>query len=338
MKNLSAFHKLVFFINNIFALLLVIALFIPYFEPKSFPKISVLSLAAPVLLFTHVLFIAFWILVGFKKQFLLSSFCVLLAITFSYFPYKFSRTVIETENNISVMSYNVRNFNRYLWIDDKDVPNKISKFIADTNPDILCLQEYYNSKEIAINFPYQYVEFRGAKSKTGQAIFSKYKIINKGSLDFKKSRNNAIFADILRDSDTIRIYNIHLESLGIRPDSVYLSEQNSKRLLYRLSESFVKQQAQVEQFVQHKKKCKSNIVITGDFNNTAYSWAYDKIKDDFQDTFLQAGNGFGKTYTLKKYPLRIDFILVSEKFQVNEHQNFKIKFSDHEPILARLSN
>lgn len=313
------------------------ALFIPYIEPKAFPKISVLSLAAPVLLFSHVIFIAFWILVGFKKQFLLSTFCVFLAILFSYFPYKFSRTVTENENSFTVMSYNVRNFNRYLWIDDKEVPRKLSKFIAETNPDILSLQEYYNSKNIALNFPYQYVEFRGKKSKTGQAIFSKYKIINKGSLDFKNSRNNAIFADVLKGSDTIRIYNIHLESLGIRPDSVYLSEQNSKRLLYRLSESFVKQQTQVEQFVQHKKNCKSDIIITGDFNNTAYSWAYDKIKHDFKDTFLQAGKGFGKTYTLKKYPLRIDFILVGEKYQVNEHNNFKIKFSDHEPILARLS-
>ncbi len=313
------------------------ALFIPYIEPKAFPKISVLSLAAPVLLFSHVIFIAFWILVGFKKQFLLSTFCVFLAILFSYFPYKFSSTVTENENSFTVMSYNVRNFNRYLWIDDKEVPRKLSKFIAETNPDILSLQEYYNSKNIALNFPYQYVEFRGKKSKTGQAIFSKYKIINKGSLDFKNSRNNAIFADVLKGSDTIRIYNIHLESLGIRPDSVYLSEQNSKRLLYRLSESFVKQQTQVEQFVQHKKNCKSDIIITGDFNNTAYSWAYDKIKHDFKDTFLQAGKGFGKTYTLKKYPLRIDFILVGEKYQVNEHNNFKIKFSDHEPILARLS-
>lgn len=337
MKNLSVFHKFIFFINNIVALLLVMALFIPYVEPKSFPKISVLSLAAPVLLFVHVLFIAFWILVGFKKQFLLSTFCVLLAITFSYFPYKFSKIVIDNENSFSVMSYNVRNFNRYLWIDDKDLPQKISKFIAETNPDILSLQEYYNSKEIALNFPYQYVEFRGEKSKTGQAIFSKYKIINKGSLDFKNSRNNTIYADILKGSDTIRIYNIHLESLGIRPDSVYLSEQNSKRLLYRLSQSFVKQEAQVEQFVQHKKQCKSDIIITGDFNNTSYSWAYDKIKGDFQDTFLEAGSGFGKTYTLKKYPLRIDFILVGEKFQVNEHKNFKVNFSDHEPILAKLS-
>ena len=338
MKNLSAFQKIIFFINNIFAVLLVLALLIPYMEPKVFPEISVLSLAAPVLLFIHVLFIAFWILFGFKKQFLLSAFCVLLSITFSYFPYKFSRTVTETSNSFKVMSYNVRNFNRYLWINDKNIPHKISQFILENDPDILSFQEYYSSKETELNFPYHYLEFKGEKNKTGQAIFSKYKIINQGSLNFKKSRNNAIFIDVLKGSDTFRIYNIHLESLGIRPDSVYLSEQNSKRLLFRLSESFVKQQAQVEQFVQHKNQCKSDIIICGDFNNTAYSWAYDKIKGDFKDTFLEAGKGFGKTYTLKTYPLRIDFILVGEKFHIDEHENFRVNFSDHEPILAKLSN
>lgn len=338
MKNLSTFQKIIFFINNIFAVLLMVALLIPHMEPKLFPKISVLSLAAPVLLFIHVLFIAFWILFGFKKQFLLSTFCVFLSITFSYFPYKFNQTITETDNSFKVMSYNVRNFNRYLWINDKDVPHKISQFIAENDPDILSFQEYYTSKETALNFPYKYIEFKGEKNKTGQAIFSKYRIIHKGSLNFKNSRNNAIFVDVLKNTDTFRVYNIHLESLGIRPDSVYLSEQNSKRLLYRLSESFVKQQDQVEQFVQHKNQCKYDIIICGDFNNTPYSWAYDKIKGDFQDTFLQAGKGFGKTYTLKKYPLRIDFIFVGEKFQINEHRNFKIKFSDHEPVLARLSN
>lgn len=336
MKNLSIFNKVVVVINNIFAILLLVSITIPYIEPKSFPKISVLSLTAPVILFVHVLFIAYWILIGFKKQFLLSTFCVLLAISLSYFPFKFTRTVVAGENDFTVMSYNVRNFNRYLWINDKNLPRKISQFIEKTDPDILTLQEFYATKETELNFPYKYVEFRGRKNKTGQAIFSNYKIINKGSLDFKNSMNNAIFVDIVRKEDTIRIYNLHLESMGIKPDSVYLSEKNSKKLLSRLASSFTKQQSQVEQFLQHKNQCKFEIIICGDFNNTSYSWAYNKIKGDFKDTFLQAGNGFGKTFTLKKYPLRIDFILADPKFEVDEHKNFSINFSDHEPILARL--
>ena len=75
----------------------------------------------------------------------------------------------------------------------------------------------------------------------------------------------------------------------------------------------------------------------GDFNNTAYSWAYHKLKDDLRDTYLTSGKGFGETYSFNKYPLRIDFILSDKKFKINSHQNFDIRLSDHEPIMARLS-
>jgi endonuclease/exonuclease/phosphatase family metal-dependent hydrolase len=35
--------------------------------------------------------------------------------------------------------------------------------------------------------------------------------------------------------------------------------------------------------------------------------------------------------------LRIDFILADKKFRINEHKNFNIELSDHEPVSARLS-
>lgn len=264
-----------------------------------------------------------------KKQFLLSAICVLLTIFFSYFPYKFNGKKDNTNSSFTVINYNVHLFNRYNWIKNEELPNKISNFITEENPDIIAFQEYFDSKKIHLNFPYKYVGTKG-KSKSGQAIFSKYKIINKGSLNFEKTSNNAIFIDIVKEKDTIRVYNVHLESFGIK------DEKDSKKLLRRLSSSFVKQQPQVEKIITHKEKCKYKIIICGDFNNTAYSWAYNKIKGDFKDTFLQAGKGFGKTFGFHKYPLRIDFILVDEKIEVNEHQNFNIKFSDHEPILAKL--
>jgi len=337
MKNLSFINKLMFIINNIFALLFLASFAIPFISPKTLPVLSVLSLAVPLLLFIHVLFILYWWLVGVKKQFLLSALCILLAIFFSYFPYKFSEKNVISGNNFSVMNYNVRLFNKYQWIEDDNIPQKISEFIKHNNSDILTLQELYPSTDINIDYPYKYIEYRGNKKNFGQAIYSKYKIINKGSLDFTHSNNNAIFADILRGNDTIRIYNLHLESLGIIPNKDYLGEKDSEKMIKRLSNSFVKQQDQVEKFNTHRDQCKYKIIISGDFNNTAYSWAYHKIKSDLKDTFIESGKGFGKTYDFNKYPLRIDFILVDEYFKVNKHKNFDVKYSDHFPIIAKLS-
>lgn len=336
MKKLSLLNKVIYFINNVFALLLFLSIAIPYIRPKSFPIISVLSLTVPFLIFAHFIFIIYWLINGVKKQFILSSICIILTILFSYFPYKFSGKKAVNNSKLSIMNYNVHLFNRYNWIQTKNIPEKISKFIVKNDPDILAIQEYYKSKDNHIKFPYKHLELKG-ESKFGQAIFSKYKIINRGSLNFKNTSNNAIFIDILKENDTIRIYNLHLESMHIKMDSLNLSEKNSKKLLKRISTSFVRQQTQVEQFIAHKENCHYKTIICGDFNNTAYSWVYKKIKDDFQDSFLQAGKGFGKTFDFNKYPLRIDFILASDKFEVIEHKNFNVKFSDHEPILAKLN-
>ncbi|MCF6298066.1 MAG: endonuclease/exonuclease/phosphatase family protein [Flavobacteriaceae bacterium] len=329
MKKLSLFNKIIYFINSVFALLLLLSMAIPYIEPKASPIISVLSLAVPFLIFAHIIFIIYWIVNGIKKQFFLSAICILLTIFFSYFPYKFSDKKEQSDLSFSVMTYNVQFFNRYHWRKNEKLPNIVPDFIAKVNPDIIAFQEYYNSKRILLNFPYKYIEPK-EKINFGLAIYSKYKIINKGSLNFKNSTNNAIFVDILKEKDTLRVYSVHLESIGIK------DEQNSEKLLRRLTSSFAKQQPQVEQILAHTKKCNYKIIICGDFNNTAYSWVYNKMKGDFKDTFLEAGKGFGKTFGFHRYPLRIDFILVDERIEVNEHQNFNVKFSDHEPVLAKL--
>ena len=77
--------------------------------------------------------------------------------------------------------------------------------------------------------------------------------------------------------------------------------------------------------------------MTGDFNNTAYSFIYKEIiGDDLVDTFKEAGNGFGKTYDFKFFPLRIDYILSDKAFTVNGYKTYDVKLSDHYPIKATL--
>ena len=79
------------------------------------------------------------------------------------------------------------------------------------------------------------------------------------------------------------------------------------------------------------------MVIAGDFNNTAYSYVYKLIKADQKDAFVTAGNGFGRTYDFKFFPVRIDFILVDERFDINGFKTFDVKYSDHYPIQAKIS-
>lgn len=142
--------------------------------------------------------------------------------------------------------------------------------------------------------------------------------------------------DIVKQKDTIRVYGLHLQSSGINIDVDQLKKESSESLFKQVGSTFKKQQDQVELFLKHKSNCTYKTIVTGDFNNTAYSYIYKEVKGDFIDTFKEAGNGFGRTYDFKFFPLRIDFILTDEDFTVNGYTTYDVKLSDHYPIKAIL--
>jgi endonuclease/exonuclease/phosphatase family metal-dependent hydrolase len=63
---------------------------------------------------------------------------------------------------------------------------------------------------------------------------------------------------------------------------------------------------------------------------------YKQIKGDLQDAFVEAGNGFGRTYNFRFFPVRIDFILVDDAFEVNSFKTFDVELSDHYPVMSRV--
>ena len=97
------------------------------------------------------------------------------------------------------------------------------------------------------------------------------------------------------------------------------------------------QQLQTELFLKHKNKCNYKTIVCGDFNNTAFSYVYRAVKGDMTDTFKEAGNGFGRTYNFKFFPMRIDFIFADPAFKVNGFKTYDVEYSDHFPIMAKVS-
>lgn len=335
MKNLSLVNKIIFIINSLFAVLLLLSYTIPYIKPAYFPLISVLSLLVPVLLIINNLFLLFW-LVQFKKQLLLSLFCLLFGINYASTFYKFQSKETTSNPQTSVMSYNVRLFNLYQWIKDKNISIKLDEFIKNEKPDILCLQEYYSDSSVEHFYPYKYLYFKDTTRKNGQAIFSVFPIIKKGSLNFEKTSNNAIYVDIIKNSDTLRVYNIHLESQHLNPKKDLVNKENSERLLKSIARTFSKQQAQVALINKHLETNPYKTIICIDLNNSAFSWAYRMLKADFKDDFVEAGKGFGTTFNYNYIPLRIDFILSDPDFEVLSFKKYNVKYSDHFPIKATL--
>lgn len=346
MKNLSWFNKGIFFLNIVLTLVTFIAYVLPFLAPKSFPLLSVLTLFMPFFFILNGLFFLYWA-IQFKKQLIVSGLVLLIGITFINKFYKFSSPEsIKEEKDFTVMSYNVRLLNVFKWIDRDDVPADILNFINDKNPDIVCLQEFSASAHIDLKvYPYRYIYMNGDQIKTGQAIFSKFPILDQGNIIFPNSSNNVIYADIKKGKDVIRVYNMHLQSIKISPDVNeidqnidVINQQKSQMLFIRISKAFKQQQQQAEIFKEHKMKCIYPIVICGDMNNSAFSYVYRSVKGNMKDSFEEAGSGFGETYKFRYYPARIDYIFADEKMSVKKSENFpEFINSDHFPIMARLS-
>jgi len=335
MKKLSVIDKLLFIVNSLLATLLLISYLGYFISPNTYSFFSFLSLVIPFLIIINILFAIYWML-KFKKQFLVSS--IILLIGFQYIAnfFNFSEKKVLLTKDVKIMSYNVRMFNLYNWIDEENVDQKIFDFIKEKSPDILCIQEFHPSKKLNLDYPYKFVKIRTNQNNFGHAIFSKYKIINSGSLNFSNSSNNAIFVDLIKNKDTIRVYNVHLESLKINPKEETLTQENSEKLKLRVENAFKKQANQASLIIQHQEKINYKTIICGDFNNNAFSWVYHKLKKGKNDAFEIAGKGFGTTFNYK-FPFRIDFILTDEKIEVNNYKTFDVKYSDHYPIMARLN-
>ncbi|GAA6768195.1 endonuclease/exonuclease/phosphatase family protein [Flavobacterium sp. CGRL1] len=292
------------------------------------------------------MFFVYWA-IQFKKRLILSGLVLLTGITFISKFYKFSaKEYSKDERDFSVMSYNVRLFNVFKWLDRDDIPENIKGFIDEKDPDILCIQEYSNSAHLDLKvYPHRYIFIDGKQIKTGQAIFSKFPIIDEGKIVFPKSDNNVVYADIKRGKDIIRVYNMHLQSIKISPDVSEISDdidnvnqKKSQRIYARISKGFTQQQEQAEIFKEHIKKCKYPIIICGDMNNSPFSYVYRNIKGKLKDAFEEAGEGFGATYKFKYYPARIDYIFTDTKMKVKQFESFPdFENSDHYPIMTRLS-
>lgn len=271
----------------------------------------------------------------------LSGLVLLLGITFINRFYKFTETNLPAEEaDFTLMSYNVRLFNLYQWLPKDDVPEQISKLIADEKADILCIQEFSpNDKIETAQFKYNYTKLYGGKNKYGQAIYSNYKIIDKGEIEFPNSSNNVIFADIVKGEDTLRVYSMHLQSIKISTDiHERMDEEKSKFIFKRISGAFTVQQHQAELIKAHYQSCTYAKIICGDLNNSAFSYVYRTIKGDMKDAFEEAGTSFGKSYSFKYYPARIDYIFVESTIKVKQFKSISTFFqSDHFPQIARLS-
>ena len=200
MKKLNWFNKIAYFLNIVLVILTLMGYVLPSMAPKLFPFLSVLTLILPTLLIFNLVFVAYWS-IQFKKQALLSIIVFLIGYTFFTKFYKFTSKNEELiETDFTVLSYNVRLFNLFDWMPNANVAENIKLFIEKQNPDIICFQEFSKSADYKLDdYKFRHIIMHGNKIKTGQAIYSKFRIIDQGEIALPSSDNNVVYADIVKN-------------------------------------------------------------------------------------------------------------------------------------------
>ena len=332
MKKSKVLFKILLFINLFFIVIQQLL-----FESSSLGiELPLVILFTPILCFINLFFFLFWFF-RFKWPALISILFFLINLNSWQLIYQIKPNAISTSRGLNIMSFNVRSFNRFKWLENKNVPESIAKFIQKNSPDIICFQEFDNVLSPKFG-EYKFKIFKPYKNngRVGSCIVSKYPLINGKEILFENSLNGGMQSDLIWKRDTLRIYNIHFESLKINSKDTLFSSENSKQILNKLRKVFTLQKNQMSMFIELIDKNKFPEIICTDLNNNAFSDIYNFISKGRNDAFLEKGSGFGSTYRFPFFPLRIDYIFTSKNITVLDFKTYDIDLSDHKPILAKL--
>ncbi len=339
---------LILLVNWIFIIALLMSYVATFINPRIFSVPQLFSIIFPILLIINVLFVFYWIW-RWKKYFLYSLIAVLLGLGFVYRTFNFSRPERIYPSSFSVMSYNVRLFNVYKWDGDRYTDGDIFELVRSKHPDILCLQEFLDNKKIHSLakfkklYPYYAISYNNKDFKAGEAIFSRYRILHNMRLK-NQGRTFAIVADIKLDDRIARVIDVHLRSVAFEYkdynslDSLKFSNRRLQHIIYKLTSGYRFRQQEVKILSRVIDTSSRPIILCGDFNDPPLSFTYTRIARHLTDAFTVAGMGLGNTYREYFPILRIDYIFVSDEFRILDFRRIKVRYSDHYPVYAELSN
>ena len=364
--------------NIIIAVLFLLGCNAQWFFTRERWFVGLLALAAFYLLILLFVFFIFWLLI--KSKWSLLFIAVLIAgwnKIIKIIPLRTAAafTLKKQEGALRIMSWNVAQFDILNFKKNPDIHNKMIDLINEYQPDIACFQEmvagdsiidlnnkYYRKFafysiqdfELSLHFADEYYSYNWKENYLssqhfGIIIFSKYPIINRHTLTTYPNEYNAIFqyVDVVKDADTFRIFNIHLQSLKFSPVNMeYIDNpsiesdsdiEKSKNIIGKFKTGFLKRQAQADRVKEEIDKSPYPVIVCGDFNDVPNSYAYETIGRGLQNTFEKKGAGLGRTFSGIAPTLRIDNIFADARYQVNQYGRIAKKLSDHFPIIADIT-
>jgi endonuclease/exonuclease/phosphatase family metal-dependent hydrolase len=347
---------------------LLLAYLAPFVHPNTLRVIPFFGLAYPVILLITLVLLLIWslarskwaiytllvLLIGGKLHFRMIS----LGSNPEFIP--------EASKNLAVLSYNVRLFGLYTSDENERLTNRNAMFsyVESINPDVACFQEFYHQdrptafatrdsliQSLGIrDYHERYAHKLRGRQNFGVCILSKYPIIAKGDIMFDTQSENdfnyCIYVDVVKNTDTFRIYNVHLQSIKLKQEEYAVFTNDDGRtveppstfrlLIDKLRVAYPKRAEQARKVAEHVQTSPYPVIVCGDFNDTPMSYSYNQFDKFLKDSFRQCAFGIGSTYVGKVPAGRIDYIFHSEELHSSDFGIQQKSFSDHRAISCKI--
>jgi endonuclease/exonuclease/phosphatase family metal-dependent hydrolase len=356
---MKVFNKIVLFLNWALILLLLGAYLAAFISPVQLWFVAFLGLAFPIIFIANSFFVLYW-LINLNWNIIYSLVALIIGINVSQRFLQFgTKKENVSDNYINIVDFNTHAFDAF---EDGDyAPELFFETLNEIKPDVMCFQEFvsYDTKKDKAMFKQLVTEYKDFYTHNMQAnedkitgysisILSRYPIVNSGFVERVNSNGNStIYADIKYKNDTIRIINTHLKSIAFDKNDFQTvaeieADKNEKEvglldiksIAGKLKRAFITRSKQAEFIQKFIQKSPYKIILTGDFNDSPASYAYNIIKGDMKDAFIESGSGFSSTYIGKMPSFRIDYILADKNFEIVNYKPYKMNFSDHKMLSA----
>lgn len=210
----------------------------------------------------------------------------------------------ELPCELKIATMNVRNFE---GSDKWSLVNEILDYTDKNSVNVLCLQRFGAGDSTFVDsvkkmlgscFKYEYVPYNEEKA-VDLAVFSKHPIARSSIIRLHTTSSRALWCDIVKENDTIRVYNVHLsEGASSVPPCDAWHEAAKERARQALAIS------------KETDRSKLPVILCGELGDCPTSFPYGCFAEVLSDGFEECGTGYAATQGLLS---RTNFIFADKK-------------------------
>lgn len=319
-------------------------------RPEKFWLAGFSGFLIPVFILLQIIILSYWL---WKKPLvaLIPGLALFLGLRFIQASLGWHYLITEKCRDFKIISLNARAFgamDKNKSVNKAQVRESIENLIS-SQADVLCIQEMYDFPGIKpfnavrtlkkAGYVHVFYSIAGKHwgSSVGMAIFSKHPILEKQIIRKKEGSNNQIIMARIKLGDRrISVFNMHLQSVALKDRELQEPErkmewlERSFSIGKKLKKGFQQRASQIDELLSTAQSEGDYIILCGDMNDTPYSNAYLRIRDQYRNSFEDKGKGWGFTFNGPVPFLRIDHQFYGKGLRVTRFET-KREFpaSDH---------